>query len=137
MQDDRKDSQFLEIAVCDVMTTPVRHRIELQTVRELHVELLVQAGPLLVLPRSASSLACAAVDVDVLAALCEVDKFVFVKIVAVQRRRRDVPSFLQFRGGRRLQGVEYPAAGFSSRRWTARELRLWRTSGRDVAHESE
>jgi hypothetical protein len=32
--------QFLEIAVCNVMTTPVRHSIELQTMRELHIGFL-------------------------------------------------------------------------------------------------
>lgn len=31
------DSQFLEIAVCDIVGTPIRHCIELNAVRELHL----------------------------------------------------------------------------------------------------
>ena len=35
--DVRRDVLFLEVAVCDVVVAPVRHRIKLQAVGELHL----------------------------------------------------------------------------------------------------
>lgn len=49
--------QLLEVAVCDVMCAPVRHRIELDTVRKLHLVLCLKPaalpGPLFFLGRGA------------------------------------------------------------------------------------